>query len=327
MMQWKCEVVLKSIRKENRMSDNGEISLQKMRREREKYESIYLKFVNYKRYYEGCAFCFYEGEDGKYYDSRIRNIFDDKFVTYVVGNKKEVLKLLNKITSTKLYDDVCTMFFVDRDFDDNSLLRDNDRLFITSGYSIENFYVQKECLIKILQSEFGLNKMDSDCQKCLRDFEKREEEFNDQILEYNALLYLQKRNPKLDIRFSFASIKTCHMLKVSIEKVDKAERYENIINNIKSGLEQSKVEKAKRELIEQGNFSLNFRGKNQMDFFVDFIKCLKAANKQGKYFEERHNNIHINLTANRLSELSQYAITPEELKNFLQKNKLKYQLM
>ena len=99
------------------MLDDGGLSLEQMRKERGTYEAIYIQFVNSKKYFETYAFCFYEGEDGKYYNSRIRQKFGDKFLTYTVGNKKEVLKLFKRITSTNLYDDVCTMFFVDRDYD------------------------------------------------------------------------------------------------------------------------------------------------------------------------------------------------------------------
>lgn len=35
-----------------------------------------------------------------------------------------------------------------------------ENLFETPCYSIENLYVQRECLMKILQSEFGLNEID-----------------------------------------------------------------------------------------------------------------------------------------------------------------------
>ena len=53
-------------------------------------------------------------------------------------------------------------------------------------------------------------------------------------------------------------------------------------------------------------YTLNFRGKNQLDFFVEFVKGLKMLNKAGGYFSTKYNNIHINITSNRLSELSQY---------------------
>lgn len=99
------------------MANDKRMSLELMRKERGTYEAIYLEFLNSRKYYKTYAFCFYEGEDGKYYDGRIRQKFSDKIMTFSVGNKKEVLKLLDKIKEAGLYEDVCTMFFVDRDYD------------------------------------------------------------------------------------------------------------------------------------------------------------------------------------------------------------------
>lgn len=310
------------------MLEDGSLSLEQMRRERGTYEAIYMKFVNSRKYFKTYAFCFYEGEDGKYYNSRIRQKFADKFVTYTVGNKKEVLKLLNCITSTNLYDDVCTMFFVDRDYD-VSLCGKSERLFETPCYSIENLYVQRECLMKVLQSEFGLNEIDNDFKKCLQDFDDREKEFNNQILEFNALAYLRRKKSDSNSNFAFGSIKTSHMLKVHVDKVEKATKYDETIDEIKEKLqfEEKEIEKAKEELIEKGDFALNFRGKNQLDFFVEFINVLKKLNGNGGYFETKYNNIHINLTSNRLSELSQYAVTPPTLEEFLERHKKEFMIL
>lgn len=309
------------------MLDDGGLSLEQMRKERGTYEAIYIQFVNSKKYFETYAFCFYEGEDGKYYNSRIRQKFGDKFLTYTVGNKKEVLKLFKRITSTNLYDDVCTMFFVDRDYD-LSLSGKSEKLFETPCYSIENFYVQRECLKKILQSEFGLNEIDNDFQKSLADFEQRERDFNNEILEFNSLVYLRRKKSDSNSNCSFGSIKTSHMLKVNVNKVEKATKYDETINDIKEKLqfEEKEIEKAKEELKAKGDFSVNFRGKNQLDFFVEFIRGLKKLNEDGEYFEIKHNNIHINVTSNRLSELSQYAVTPPILEEFLEKNKAEFKI-
>lgn len=309
------------------MLDDGGLSLEQMRKERGTYEAIYIQFVNSKKYFETYAFCFYEGEDGKYYNSRIRQKFGDKFLTYTVGNKKEVLKLFKRITSTNLYDDVCTMFFVDKDYD-LSLSGKSEKLFETPCYSIENFYVQRECLKKILQSEFGLNEIDNDFQKCLADFEQRERDFNNEILEFNSLVYLRRKKSDSNSNCSFGSIKTSHMLKVNVNKVEKATKYDDTINDIKEKLqfEEKEIEKAKEELKAKGDFSMNFRGKNQLDFFVEFIRGLKKLNEDGEYFEIKHNNIHINVTSNRLSELSQYAVTPPILEEFLEKNKAEFMI-
>lgn len=310
------------------MIDDTSLSLEQMRKERGTYEAIYIQFVNSKKYFKTYAFCFYEGEDGKYYNSRISQKFGNKFITYTVGNKKEVLKLFRRITSTDLYDDVCTMFFVDRDYD-LSLSGESEKLFETPCYSIENLYVQKECLMKILQSEFGLNEIDDDFQKCLVDFEQRERDFNNEILEFNSLVYLRRKKSDSNSNCSFGSIKTSHMLKVNVDKVERATKYDETINKIKEKLqfEEKEIEKSKKELEEKGDFSVNFRGKNQLDFFVEFIRGLKKLNEDGGYFGIKHNNIHINVTSNRLSELSQYAVTPSILEEFLEKHKAEFMIL
>lgn len=302
-------------------NDNG-LSLAQMRAERGAYEAIYIQFANEPRYHNSYAFCFYEGEDGKYYDSRIRQKFGDKIITYAVGNKKEVLKLLRKVRSSGLYNSVCTMFFIDRDYDESRAGSDED-LFETPCYSIENLYVQRECLLKILQSEFGLNEIMEDCKKCIQDFEAREAEFNQYILEFNALAYLRRKKSDSNSNISLSSVKTSHMVKTSVMSVCKSDKYEQTLQQMREKLEfeEYELEQARSELIDKGEFSLNFRGKNQLDFFVDFIKELKALNSRGGYFSKNYTNIHINITKNRLSELSQYAITPQSLEDFLNNHK------
>lgn len=307
------------------MANDKRMSLELMRKERGTYEAIYLEFLNSRKYYKTYAFCFYEGEDGKYYDGRIRQKFSDKIMTFSVGNKKEVLKLLDKIKEAGLYEDVCTMFFVDRDYD-VSRVGYNEDLYETPCYSIENLYVQQDCLLKILQSEFSINEIDEDCKKCLQDFRCREKEFNNQILEFNSLVYLRRKKSDSNSNFKFGSIKTSHLVKIEINKITKSPKYNETIEGIKQKLQfaEEEIELAKNELIEQGSFSSNFRGKNQLDFFVEFINKLKMINDKGGYFSTKHNGIHINITTNRLSELSQYAITPPSLELFLEKHRKKF---
>ena len=240
------------------------MKIQKMREERQSDNSVFMQFVHNSRQYNDYVFCFYEGEDGKYYDSRIRQLFGNKICTYTVRGKKNVLKLFDKIQRDDYYEDVCTMFFVDSDYDEAlSQERKSDKIFETPCYSIENLYVQDECLMRILQSEFGLNEID----------------------EYD---------------------KTMSKIKETLE------------------IKDEEIEKAKKELLKKGPLSIVFRGKNQLDFFVEFIKIIKELNKCSKYFKTKHNNVHLNITDNRLSELSQYAITPVELQKFLADNKRKF---
>lgn len=297
---------------------NGTSLIEKMRAGRRTAEAIFIKFTNNNRFYRTHAFCFYEGEDGKYYDPRIRMKFEDKFISYAVGNKKEVLKLLSKINAENIYNDVCTMFFIDRDFDE-SLWGTDENLFETQGYSIENFYSQTECFKQILQSEFGLSVGDVDYDKCLSDFCKRLEEFNYCLLEFNALVLCRRLKSNSNSDCSFNDIKTSHLANVSITGITKAVQYEDKIQSIKSTVEIADdwLEQVKGQLEELGDFGINFRGKNQLDFFVGIVMSLKELNSKRLYFDIPLNCVHINITVNRLSELSQYAITPSRLTEFL----------
>ncbi len=56
--------------------------------------------------------------------------------------------LNNYFNSIDLYKDVCAMFFVDWD-QDKSLSTENENVYETPYYSIENLYAQEQCL-KIL---------------------------------------------------------------------------------------------------------------------------------------------------------------------------------
>ena len=307
------------------MEDEKEV--EKMREERQTFQSTFMKFINDKEYHKSHVFCFYEGEDGKYYNNRIYSKFTkENVITYTVGNKKNILKLLNRINSDILYQEVCTMFFIDRDYDE-SKIGISEKLFETPCYSIENLYSQKKCLEGILQSEFSLNPHEKDFQKCIDDFEEREKEFHAIIMEFNSLLYL---NNKKSNNCQFSRIETNKIVDIDIEntlKIKDSKKYQEAINKIKEELDvkEKEIEVAINELSKKGEYSLNFRGKNQLDFFVEFLKKLKILRKKGKYFEKKY-NVKLNITDNRLSELSQYAITPPELEKFLNKHKLKFNI-
>lgn len=70
-----------------------------------------------------------------------------------------------------------------------------------------------------------------------------------------------------------------------------------------------------------GNYENIFRGKNQLDFLVRLIELLKQAHHNGEFFEKKKSSVTINITNNRLSELSQYAITPDSLIEFIKSHK------
>lgn len=55
---------------------------------------------------------------------------------------------------------------------------------------------------------------------------------------------------------------------------------------------------------------------------VELINILKSENMNGTFFEAKKRCVSINLTGNRLSELSQYAISPKCLCEFIENHKI-----
>lgn len=300
------------------LEDTNEQSLlETMRDGRKTANSIFVKFTDAYKDFPNYAFCFYEGEDGKYYNSRIEKYFPC-YLAFPVGNKKEVLKLLNKIKSENFYDSAIKMFFIDRDYDETHKNVFPD-LYETPCYSIENLYTTTDCFERILQGEFSLNKSNPDYNKCILDFTNRVTEFSDEILEFNALILLRRKLSDSNSNFQFGSIKTNRLVKSSITQIIKSTTYNDEITKIISSLNFTKtqIDACKEELSLQGHYSLYFRGKNQLDCVVSIIKDLIQLNSCNQYFSEKMNCVHLNITQNRLSELSQYATTPICLCEFL----------
>ncbi len=299
---------------------DNDITIAEMREMREMSGVLYKKFTESHEYFATHAFCFYEGEDGKYYNSRIEKYWGNKYIPMVAGNKKEVIRAMKKITSDSLYDDVCAMFFVDRDYDE-SLKGTNSHLFETPCYSIENLYAQESVLDRILRAEFGLNITDSDYHKCKEVFRLRLAEFNDIILRFNAIVKYQHQYAP-DVRCRFSSIKTSHLARISIGQVSRAARHDEQIAILIGKLDADLVliDEIEGKLRLESDLENVLRGKNQLDLLVAMIAGFRDANSQGCFFAQELKNVHINISANRLSELSQYAITPPELNEFLSRH-------
>lgn len=240
--------------------------LQDMREHRKDAEVIFTKFTQDKNRYEGYAFCFYEGEDAKYYNQRIENVFGDKYIAYIAGSKKEVIRALGIIRREMLYSNLCTMFFVDRDYDESMKDYDPD-LFETPCYSIENLYARKEVYEKILKAEFGLNISDDDYRKCVALYESRLYEYNELIVKFNALLKY-KHDLLPDARCSFGGIRMTCIAKITLNAVEKSRKYDETIESFheKMNVNEIELEKIERHLTQGQQLENVLRGKNQLDF-------------------------------------------------------------
>ena len=306
----------------NRMDQNNRyVTLEKLRTGREAASTAFMEFTSKRKYHIDHAFCFYEGEDGKYYDHRIRSIFGNDFFHIKAGNKSKVLKVMKLIKDKPEYQSVITMFFVDRDMGfDLEEYKEND-VYVTPCYSVENLYVNEESFGMILETEFGLNTYDTDYDKYKKKFVEMYHDFCELMLEFNALILIRKEK-NLDCgKVNIQRIKTSDLITVDIYSgVSKSSKYSNTITELKEKLDVKEkdggITLAVKRLLEHGEKSNVFRGKNQFDYMTKFIEQL--CNRKDELFAPVPTSINISPNQNRLSTYSIYAKTPECLKTFLQ---------
>ncbi len=161
-----------------------------------------MKFANDSISYPKSIYCFFEGEDYRYYADRIVNKFNvqlSEIRKYKCNNRTETieaLKLIEKHFDCYKYN---IMFFVDHDYESTNIK--SKLLFETDAYSIENYYANKETFKNILLNELGMNYGDNDYQIALNDFDIIFNEFNSHSLTINTFMrlsYINKSNICLD---------------------------------------------------------------------------------------------------------------------------------
>lgn len=306
------------------MNNERSSLLDEMRKGKEEASSAFMEFTSKRKYHADHAFCFYEGEDGKYYDHRIRSIIGKDFLHIKAGNKNKVLRVMELIKSKSEYQEVNTMFFVDRDMGfDMEEYKEKD-VYITPCYSIENLYVNEDSIGLILETEFGLNIDDADYNKYKQRFVLMYHDFCELMLEFNALILLRKEKELDCEKVIIQNIKTTDLVTIDIYSgISKSPKYNDTIEELKEKLDvkDEEITSAKIRLLEHGEKSNIFRGKNQFDFMTKYIEQLYNGRKE--LFDPVPKNIKINPNQNRLSTFSMYAQTPECLETFLQAHKSK----
>ena len=308
-----------------RMSEGEKMDIQKVKDARNKGVVAFSRYCQEKKKYRDYLFCFFEGEDAKYYFPRIEKYSGyeyTKIIHYNCGGKKGVLKALNLVEKNR--DEIYTAkaFFVDSDYDTTKY--NNSLLYQTPCYSIENFYTSEKAFSKMLNREFGINTTEKDFSKCCSDYSKRQQEFHNSTIYINSWLACQRLHEE--------GIEENHKIVLSDFKISKLfseiaidsivskgeinrEKIEELFPDSKK-MEECEIEK-KIEYFKQGGMGKLFRGKFEIEFLKKIIDSLKAKNKTGGYFSQKYTSVHIDPNINILSALADYADTPQCLIDFL----------
>lgn len=300
------------------------MDIQKTREARNKSVVIFTKFCQSKEFHSKALFCFYEGEDAKYYGSRVEQITGrscKNIVSYNCGGKTGVLKVKELIKGKKQYEHVKTAYFIDSDFFPQKNLDKN--IYQTTGYSVENYYTSTTAFTRILNYAFGINCNCSDFIRCMEDYKRSMEAFHGQVLILNAWIKAQRvkelKTGKRQLELSNFKISKCFQTlaidKVCVKQAINKEYLQECFPDL-CIIENTEIEKYVSEL-KQTNLQRTLRGKYELEFLRKIIDDLKNKNKNGEYFSERNECIKIDPNVDPLLLLSQCADTPENLIIFL----------
>ena len=302
-----------------------------LRNSRDLQSVKFLEFTRIASIAEKKHAIFFEGEDEKYYGIRISSITPElKWSAVKCGGKKIVLSLREKIRSHSDYKDAKCLFFVDADFDDNSLVESFGDVYVTPCYSIENLYFSEKVLQKVLSSEFGITEHCSDGNcfcSAMENFKNAQlqylnyiSHFNFWIKEYRKIEAQGFLNGKLNIN----NVNLDKLIKVRLDACDAVYDKSKIIDlfpDADAGVGANiDIKNAPHNFNINGHFW--FRGKQHLEFMRLYIMKLKedrCKNKDRLIFKYK-GNVRICLTeSNCISELSIYAETPKCLHDFLRR--------
>lgn len=301
------------------------MDVQELRNARNTAVVVYTKFCYERRHHKDFLFCFFEGEDSKYYGPRIEkytNYSYENIINYNCGGRKEVLKAYDLICSKEEYKNMNMMFFIDRDY--APLKEPLDNVFQTPCYSIENFYTSRDCFSRVISREFGINPIDKDYKMCINDYSLRQSEFHQETLFLNVWLSCQRKleekygkkriqlaDYKISKLFSTISINQIQVkqtIDIDLLKQHFSNAYEVTDDELQT----------EYDFYSQNNKQQFFRGKFELEFLRKIIESLKLRNKENTYFHTHYNCVYVDANVNTISTLSEYADTPECLINFLQ---------
>ena len=289
-------------------------------------KAVFAEFSRLYRDNTSRIFCFFEGEDSKYYGSRIKNFTRREPRYFRCGGKQGVLKVQEMISLRTKYNDTFVAYFIDRDFDPSIYKEENTEkyanIYETPCYSIENFYTSLNCFQEILRCEFDLSDLDPDFIRCSQLYQDRQQEFHDIAGKLNAWVALQ-RVKKVEMNLS--DLKLDKLIQVGLESIRNAYTIEILARKLPKSVAvtESDLNEKLNELRFQ-NCQKSFRGKFEIYFLYKFLNALVADARQEapKYFSEKLPVSFQFGPKTMISDLSQYADTPPCLIRYLEKYKV-----
>ena len=258
-------------------------------------------------------YCFVEGHDDLlYYNVRVEAISGKQCSFVDSGGKKNVIALHEMLKGKKEYAKYKTLYFVDRDYDDNSNI--NNEIYITPGYSVENFYGSINCFKNIIKGTYHIYEDNPKFSICIELYNHLKDDFINATSCFCAWYRCTKSKVNHEVELSesfperYATFHSDSIVKSDYDLVSLNNDYPNVDDVTTDEFEESV------SYIDNNIF--NIRGKYVMQFIEYIIQLLNKDSKTCK----RYTDSKVEFETNRktlIARLSAYADNPNCLREYI----------
>ena len=273
------------------------------------------------------AHCFLEGNDEYYYAASFKTILGN-YRPYQCGGRDVVLNIMKDAEENNYAEefDSCPLFFVDCDF--ISCGSNSDRLWVTTGYSIENYYCLPQTVERILRTEGNLE--GEVIEEVLNYYLKMYNDFLYKSAPLNAWAKMQRiLENKVGKRHQ---IKLCDINLKNLIEID--EKYEVTVNFNPENVELENALPIStdmqmyttllNEMTTAKSKELSFRGKYNLTFLIVWFGWLRQMhkNKTGPFHKSAlQGKLKVRDTGVKgaIKEWATFAVTEDSLNHFLNK--------
>ncbi len=232
----------------------------------------YIKILSQYKVNDDTIFCFVEGNEDVSFYSQFLERHKQNDLKFIICNGKENVINNYKNLTWDFYDKKRILFFIDKDYDDyieNELIND-ENVFVTQYYSIENYLVNDITLKKFIIDNFFITNEDI-IKTLVNNFRIQHQEYINQLKKISAwMMYCRKNKHKVN----FNEIKISDLFKINsdgiLEKkvlVDYSGFFDYIcsktntshfnINEIKKYLSKINIEQNRQKFV-RGKYDLHF---------------------------------------------------------------------
>ena len=286
--------------------------LEVMENESDCIESIFQSYISSKSKKD--IFLFFEGKDDfKYYVSRVTSHIGDKeYGVFHCKCKMNVLIIQEMIANqAAIKDDKKNLYFIDRDYDDIP-----DSIYITSSYSIENYYFTDSAIKRMLIGVVGFSEESEDdtldFKKVFDYIVNKRNEVIEEIIYANAWYSLQIKKSKDCESFpQMTSVKDYNVIK----NRNKICEFESLVKN---SIETTELEIENEIRALKINPENKIRGKYFTQALTPIFRNIfqDAGKKHNRKLFSKKRKIRLNLS-DIICELSAYADTPPGLISYI----------